>query len=141
MDAAGNLYGTTVQGGDVSLNCYQGQCYGDGTVFKVDASGKETVLHRFTGSPDGAAPFAGVVIDKAGNLYGTTSYGGSSRMGTVFKVDSSGKETVLHSFAGTPDGQQPYAGLVMDKRNVGLRASNRRFSSCSVPRAILTSIP
>ena len=103
-DRAGNLYGTTFQGG----------AFGAGTVFKVDASGNETVLHSFTGSADGSTPFAPLVRDKEGNLYGTTASGGSFRNGTVFKVDASGNETVLHSFTGL-DGSSPLGGLARDK--------------------------
>src|SRR6266446_8638683 len=87
LDAAGNLYSTTFSGG-VS---------GFGTVFKLDPSGNETVLHNFTNSPDGAFPDAGLVMDAAGNLYGTTGSGGASNAGTVFKLDPSGNETVLYS--------------------------------------------
>jgi uncharacterized repeat protein (TIGR03803 family) len=75
-DKAGNLYGTTLIGGSS----------GSGTVFKVDTTGKETVLHSFTNAPDGASPYAGLVMDKAGNLYGTTLIGGSSGYGTAFKL-------------------------------------------------------
>jgi len=56
-----------------------------------------TVLYNFKGSPDGANPYAGLLLDEAGNLYGTTYAGGSSKYGTVFKVNKAGKETVLHS--------------------------------------------
>ena len=111
MDMAGNLYGTTQAGG---VNCFQG-C---GTVFKVDTSGNETLVHSFTGSPsDGALPLAGLVMDRAGNLYGTTNGGGtcnplSSSCGTIFRVDTSGNETLIHSFTGSPsDGALPLAGL------------------------------
>src|SRR2546421_545381 len=100
-DKAGNLYGTT-NGGGTS---------GAGTVFKLDTTGTETVLHSFTGSTDGSFPVAGLVRDKAGNLYGTTELGGTSGAGTVFKLDTTGTETVLHSFTG-PDGAVPFAGLV-----------------------------
>ena len=108
-DAAGNLYGTTTGGGPSN----------DGTVFKLDKTGKETVLYSFTGGADGIEPWAGLVRDAAGNFYGTTSYGGSSSncsvgCGTVFKLDRTGKETVLYSFTGPPDGEQPLAGLVRD---------------------------
>ena len=68
-----------------------------------------SVLHSFTGSPDGAYPFAGLVRDAKGNLYGTTNGGGASSYGTVFKVDSKGKETVLLSFIG---GGYPYDALI-----------------------------
>ena len=73
-----------------------------------------TVLYRFSDGTDGAAPFAGLIRDKAGNLYGTTVMGGSFGYGTVFKVDTSGNETVLHSFRNS-DGGEPFAGLVRDK--------------------------
>jgi uncharacterized repeat protein (TIGR03803 family) len=102
-DAEGNFYGTTTGSGT------------PGTVFKVDPTGMETVLYRFLGGTDGAAPFAGLVRDAAGNLYGTTMSGsGSAAYGTVFKVDTTGKETVLHAFAGPPDGAYPMAELVLD---------------------------
>src|SRR5947207_615815 len=111
-DKRGNLYGTTVQGGS-SANCFLG-C---GVVFKLDASGNETVLHSFTDSPDGSGPASVLLRDKAGNLYGTTSSGGSAfGPGTVFKVEASGGEIVLYSFAGPPDGANPvHTGLVIDK--------------------------
>jgi len=108
-DAAGNLYGITQFGGNFSF----------GTVFKLDGTGKETVLYRFTGGADGVYPAAGVIADAAGNLYGTTQYGGSVNCfgdgcGTVFKLDKTGKETVLYSFTGGTDGASPVAGLVRD---------------------------
>jgi uncharacterized repeat protein (TIGR03803 family) len=122
MDSAGNLYGTTLDGG---APCYSpGPESGCGTVFKLDPSGKETVLYHFTGANgDGANPAAGLIMDSAGNLYGTTEYGGSSSCsrflavgcGTVFKLDSSGKEALLYSFTGmNGDGANPAAGLIMD---------------------------
>jgi len=111
LDAAGNLYGTTSQGGNLacSLGC--------GTVFKVDRAGNETVLYSFagTGAGDGEYPNAALVRDAAGTLYGTTVGGGASGYGTVFKLDTTGKETVLHSFSGaTGDGASPYGGVVRD---------------------------
>ena len=73
------------------------------------------VLHNFgCNSPDGATPYAGLVLDAAGNLYGTTELLGASSLGIVFKIDKKGIETVLHSFTGTPDGSYPLAGLVRD---------------------------
>jgi uncharacterized repeat protein (TIGR03803 family) len=107
-DEAGNLYGTTEGGGAFGVF---------GTVFKLDATGNLTVLHSFGGAPtDGEFPLAGLIRDKAGNLYGTTEVGGAFNNGTVFKVDSTGKETVLHSFAGSPsDGGFPQGGLILDK--------------------------
>ena len=104
VDSAGNLYGTT----------YQGGAFGLGTVFRLDASGGETVLHSFGGGDDGANPYAGLLPDGKGNLYGTTNVGGTHNLGTVFKVNRKGKETVVHSFSGTSDGEDPHACLVMD---------------------------
>src|SRR5438309_10672910 len=79
-----------------------------------------TVLYSFSGGTDGANPNARLLRDKADNLYGTTEFGGCLRcalggLGTVFKLDTSGTETVLHSFTGVADGSVRYAGLVMDK--------------------------
>jgi uncharacterized repeat protein (TIGR03803 family) len=105
-DKAGNLYGTTLYGGSEG---------GYGTVFKVSSSGKETLLYSFAGTPDGADPRSVLVLDSAGDLYGTTQYGGTAGgYGTVFKLDAKEKVTLLHSFAGTPDGENPYAGLLRD---------------------------
>jgi len=80
-DAAGNLYGTTYAFGNTG--CQGGGC---GVVFKVDKAGKETVLHTFTGGKDGGQPHAGLIFDGKGNLYGTTSVGGTHNAGTVFKI-------------------------------------------------------
>ena len=105
QDANGNLYGTTSQGG-----AYQG-----GVAFKVALNGTETVLHSFGNGNDGASPSANLVIDSAGNLYGTTPVGGSHGNGTVFKISSAGNETVLYNFAGGADGWQPLTGLILDQ--------------------------
>jgi uncharacterized repeat protein (TIGR03803 family) len=77
-------------------------------------SAKETTLYTFSGGTDGASPSGGVIRDAEGNLYGTTFAGGAHSLGTVFKVDSKGKETVLYSFSGPPDGQGPDASLLRD---------------------------
>ena len=100
----GTLYGTTSAGGSAN----------SGTVFKIDPAGTETVLYRFAGGADGKAPYAGPVVDAPGNLYGTTQLGGASNFGTVFKIDSAGTETVLHSFTGGADGGVPLAPLFWD---------------------------
>jgi uncharacterized repeat protein (TIGR03803 family) len=73
-------------------------------VFKVDPTGKKTVLYSFTGSTDGSYPMAGVVLDANGDLYGTTYEGGSAFAGTVFQVDPTGKDTVLYGFTGSRGG-------------------------------------
>ena len=109
-DKAGNLYGTTLGGGNLRP-CLLAGC---GLVFKLNARGKETVLYRFKGKADGKTPFGSLVRDPAGNLYGTTTKGGGADAGVVFKVDSTGKETVLYSFKGKSDGKTPMAGLVRD---------------------------
>lgn len=109
-DAAGNLYGTTSTGGDLSCRTYHPGC---GVVFEVDTAGKETVLHAFTDA-DGDYPVSGLIRDKAGNLYGVTYDGGASDKGVVFEVDPSGNETVLYSFAGTTDGGLPSGRLARD---------------------------
>jgi uncharacterized repeat protein (TIGR03803 family) len=111
-DLWGNLYGTTLFGGN-GPGCFTG-C---GTVFELNTRGTETVLHAFSGTGgDGAFPYAGLVRDSRGDLYGTTQAGGISGFGTVFKLAKNGEETVLHSFSGGSDGMTPYAGLVQDSQ-------------------------
>ncbi len=100
-DSAGNLYGTTTAGGANSL----------GTVFKVTSSGTESVLYSFATIPDGDNPIDGMIMDSAGNLYGTTYGGGAYGQGTVFEITSAGSESVLYSFgAASNDGSSPYYG-------------------------------
>jgi uncharacterized repeat protein (TIGR03803 family) len=106
----GSLYGTTTSGGASKA----------GTVFKVTVAGKETVLYSFTGKQDGACPEAGLAVDKAGNLYGTTTAGGATGNGTVFELavptvaGSKWTEKVLHSFGTGKDGAVPVAGVTFD---------------------------
>lgn len=113
FDQAGNLYGTSVEGGT----------YNDGTVFKLAPNGNgtwtESVLHSFLNSLDGWEPDAGLVFDQQGNLYGTTIWGGTNGIynGLVFELSPNGdgtwSETVLHSFNGS-DGSQSQAQLAVD---------------------------
>jgi uncharacterized repeat protein (TIGR03803 family) len=100
-DVNGNLYGTTTSGG---AKCAGSAC---GTVFEISADGKETVLYSFTGGADGGGPSSGLIVDKAGDLYGTTAFGGLFSVGTVFRLDPAGHETVLYSFTGVSDGAYP----------------------------------
>ena len=104
MDAQGNLYGTTTQGGETNW----------GTVFKLAPNGTSTELYAFTGGKDGGGPYAGLVMDVQGNLYGTTAYGGAHSGGTVFKLTPSGSETALYSFGQSGDGEDPRPKLIID---------------------------
>src|ERR1019366_10683573 len=96
--------------------------YFHGTVFELtpgaDGSWTEKVLYSFGNYPDGSEPSAGLVFDAAGNLYGTTSLGGTYAYGTVFEltptIGGSWIETVLYSFGGGTDGDGPLAGLIFD---------------------------
>jgi uncharacterized repeat protein (TIGR03803 family) len=135
-DSAGNLYGTTVGGGNKSTKCavYTG-VDGCGVVFKLTPTTqgpwKETVLHIFTGGADGGVPEGGVILDSAGNLYGTAYFGGDSKpevcraggnfangCGVVYKLTPTAhgpwEETVLHTFTGGTDGGYPWDQLVFD---------------------------
>ncbi len=109
MDAAGNLYGTTLYGGVMGPSGIQ-----QGLVYKLDTSGRETVLYTFTGGLDGGQPSFGVIRDAQGNLYGTASVGGSGGQGVVYKIDGDGNETVLYNFTGGADGGNPGYGLIED---------------------------
>jgi uncharacterized repeat protein (TIGR03803 family) len=120
LDSQGSLYGTTSTGGATGGNCGNTGC---GVVFKLDQHGHETVLYRFTGGSDGGFPVAKLIHDSAGNLYGTTPFGGSIGgacgslgCGVVFKLDTTNTETVLHKFTG-PDGLLPMAELLLDSQN------------------------
>jgi uncharacterized repeat protein (TIGR03803 family) len=128
-DAAGNLYGTTLNGGALS----------HGMVFKCTLRGTETVLHSFAGaSTDGSGPAAGLLRDSAGNLYGTTNAGGSGGNGIVFKLDAAGSETPLYNFEGGADGRDPSAVLDQDSQGNFYGATQFggsgpcEFSACGV---------
>lgn len=115
LDADGNLYGTTVFGGGGS--CYQGLC---GVVFKVPRHGPESVVYAFKGHDDGGTPYSGVIVDRAGNLYGTTSEGGGKNCGgygcgTVYRISPDGRESILYAFQGGADGDAPGGELIEDE--------------------------
>lgn len=111
LDRQGNLYGTTQVAGT----------YGSGTVFELtphsDGAWTETTLYSFAATGDGAFPLAGVTFDPSGNLYGTTSMGGTNNAGIVFQLQHSQQgwtETMLHSFDPATEGSQPYSGITLD---------------------------
>ena len=125
----GALYGTTYEGG-VLHGCVNGN--GCGVVFKLQPPAtfchgiqcfwKQTVLHTFTGGADGGNPISEVVFDRAGNLYGTTPYGGNTTCtlgcGVVYKMTPSGggwTQTVIYNFTGGNDGAYPSSGLIFDQ--------------------------
>jgi uncharacterized repeat protein (TIGR03803 family) len=105
-DAKGNLYGVTFIGGTTN----------NGVLYKLNRSGILTLLHSFAGgTSDGCFPYGTPVMDKVGNLVGTTQQCGASNFGTVYKVSKSGKETVRYNFAGAmSDGAYPLAGVILD---------------------------
>jgi len=112
LDSNGNLFGTTNNGGGANDG---------GVVFEITSSGEEKVLYKFcsqSNCTDGANPFSSsLVLDAAGNLYGTTFRGGAIGNGTVFEVTPGGTEMVLYSLcaqAGCVDGANPAAGVVFD---------------------------
>jgi uncharacterized repeat protein (TIGR03803 family) len=96
-DTLGNFYGTTSAGGGSN----------QGTVFRISLAGTLTNLYSFTGSNDGANPFPGVVWGNDGYLYGTTSSGGTSNSGTIYRISTQGALTTLYSFTGGSDGEAP----------------------------------
>jgi uncharacterized repeat protein (TIGR03803 family) len=114
QDSTGSLFGTTGYGGKINNRICpnDGGC---GVVFKLDTDGRrETVLHKFTGPPDGYIPESLLVGDSEGNLYGTTYIGGKDGYGAVFEIDKTGKETILYDFTGGSDGCAPYPGVIRD---------------------------
>ena len=130
-DAAGNIYGTTAQGGPYGGGT-KGPFPGDGIVWELAASGTYKDLHDFGGTvtnangksgADGSVPAGGVTFDGSGNMFGTTCIGGPNNVGMVWEITASGVYTDLHDFGGTvtnaggtsgADGSTPYAGVTLD---------------------------
>ncbi|HEX3431728.1 MAG TPA: choice-of-anchor tandem repeat GloVer-containing protein [Rhizomicrobium sp.] len=112
IDGAGNLYGTTLEGG--STGCIG---YGCGTVFKISPDGSYAIVYTFKGpTEDGWGPEGSLVADSAGNLYSTTIVGGAHHDGTVFRIATDGTESLLYSFKGrnNGDGANPEGRLRLD---------------------------
>ena len=144
IDVQGTLYGATSAGGE--YDCYPSSACG--TVFSITTAGVENVLHSFGKGADGLEPEAGL-IDVKGTLYGTTRtgpggtkycgfyYGGC---GTVFSITTGGKEKVLHSFAGDPDGAFPSASLLdVDGTLYGTTVGGGAYLSCEgtqIPKTV-----
>ena len=108
MDAKGNFFGAT----------YFGGMYTYGTIFRLSPDGVETILHNFAyDSSDGGLPYASLILDSSGNLYGTTGAGGEYGGGTVFEVTAEGGYTTLHNFDGVQgDGYGPLTSLTLDSQ-------------------------
>lgn len=124
LDSAGNLYGTTAAVGTQSA----------GTIFKITSAGAFSTLYTFKADNDGKDPRAGVLIDGAGNLIGTTRRGGHYSAGAVFKLDTQGKLTILYSFPSAPGGRSPYAPVIRDAAGnlFGTTADGGAFGEGSV---------
>lgn len=148
IDSDGNLYGTTSQGGDMSCTLYGNPSYGCGAIFKLTpGSGgwTESIVYAFPGGTSGAGPISQLVQDSAGNFYGTAVNGGDLNCaystngfpgcGVVFKVNTKGKESVLHAFKGT-DGFDPTGGLLLNaatKTLYGTTMYGGDIAHCSYP--------
>jgi uncharacterized repeat protein (TIGR03803 family) len=103
-DADGNIFGAAAEKG----------AHNAGTIFKLASNGTLTVLHSFTGGRDGKTPQGALLLDKAGNLFGSAFAGGDTGNGTIFQVSKSGGFRRLHSFSGAVDGTNPNGALIRD---------------------------
>lgn len=119
MDAQGNLYGAARNGGGYNcpeLDPLNPDC---GSIYRLATDGTMTTIYSFQGGADGGAPAGGLLLDSAGNLYGTTRIGGTGTFcnagcGTAFKLAPDNSKTVLHNFAGQSDGAMPTGSLIAD---------------------------
>jgi uncharacterized repeat protein (TIGR03803 family) len=127
FDQAGNLYGTTIEGGS----------NGQGVVYELSPSAggwAEVVIYNMAGQTSGYFPYSGVIFDSAGNLYGTTSMGGAYNYGAVYQLTPSGAEWIEHtvySFQNNGDGSIPVGGLIVD------HSGNLYGTTASVPGATI----
>lgn len=141
LDNAKNIYGTTAVGGDGSCDGGVVSC---GTVYMVTPGGKETILHSFSGAPDGQEPMQPLTLDASGALYGTTYFGGQATCGsdpfgcgTVFKLTPAGdgtwSESVLYRFTGGADGEFPSSALTIDAEGnlYGTTNAGGELSKCA----------
>jgi len=131
FDTAGNLYGTTSVGGHGTCTATNGTIIGCGTAFElapVNGGWQETVLHSFAGTQDGIRPLAGLLLDKSGNLFGTTVSGGIGFGGAVFELSpASGggwNESLVFGFPDNNGQTAPYGNLILD-------ASDNLYSTTS----------
>jgi uncharacterized repeat protein (TIGR03803 family) len=139
-NTSGTLFGTTAQGGSRESSCKTG-C---GTVYSLTSTGTLTILHAFKSGDDGQGPSIGLLMDSKGNLYGTTAAGGGANpcgdtgapgCGTIYKVTSAGKESILHSFAGgSDDGAYPIGSLIADSKGnfYGTTVAGGGTDSCGI---------
>ncbi|HEY3637416.1 MAG TPA: choice-of-anchor tandem repeat GloVer-containing protein, partial [Rhizomicrobium sp.] len=133
LDAKGNIFGTAEAGGS----------YASGIVFEITSSGTYSVLYQFAGSPDGAYPLSTLLMDKSGNLFGTTLGGGAQSnycgvgCGAVFELSPSGKnswtESVIYAFQGNGnDTTNPWANVIADKSGnlYGTATQGGNYNDC-----------
>jgi uncharacterized repeat protein (TIGR03803 family) len=119
IDASGNLYGTTSEGGNACQ--IKKKIFGCGVVFKISTDGSETVLYAFKNDLDGMAPYAGLIQDSLGDFFGTTSEGGSAKgcdsrhCGTIFELSPDGAKTTIYNFSKVGNsGELPQSNLISD---------------------------
>ncbi|HEY8098514.1 MAG TPA: choice-of-anchor tandem repeat GloVer-containing protein, partial [Methylobacter sp.] len=129
QDSAGNLYGTTFSGG----------AHNQGTVFKISSIGSVSTLYSFGGAPgDGSQPNGALLLASDGKLYGSTNAGGVNNNGTIYQLNTTGTEKVLHSFSGS-DGSNPYGQLIQarDGNLYGVTSNGGNFGNGTVFKFVM----